>query len=66
MRSFFIGVGLFFAFVVFAPITVLWVFGEQYQGRQCEFWQTPHGLLLEVAAMCDLLFIWPLILGALR
>jgi len=53
MRSFFVGAGLFIAFVALAPFTMMYIFGEQYQGRRRQFWNTSHGVALGVIT-----FMW--------
>jgi len=71
VKSFFIGVGLFVVFVVFAPLTTMWVIGERYQGRVgVKFWYR-HGYFDEQptgAGACLVTFtvlgfmVWPILL----
>ncbi len=72
MRSFFIGFAIFLALVPLAPLTMIWVIGERYQGRKGvafgdgEYPEEPtaEGLTLVV---CTILFTiaWAFIIAAI-
>lgn len=70
LHSIYVGFGLFLMFMVFAPITALWVVGERYQGRSgfelgSSGDPTLKGVLLALFTPVDIV-IWAAVIGQLR